>query len=285
MFLLVGVFGVIFFILLSGLVGSTWWLFSANDTAETLSNNNSSVRKSSNSNALTESQPPNPNTPPTGMAFVPGSEFMMGSNNGDEFEKPAHQVSVKPFFMNLTEVTNEDYKKFVDATNHKTPLSWKNGAFPDGTAKFPVTGVNWDDANAYAKWAGKRLPTEEEWEFAARGTDGRLYPWGNDWKPEFANADNQSKGLRDVGASAGKSPFGLSDMSGNAWEWTASDAKAYPNGKEFPTKSIEPKIIRGGYWESNRKDTTTIFRGAWGARNEKDYKNTGFRCAKDVGAK
>lgn len=273
-FLIIGAIVFFGFIFFSAIIGLGIWLLSNNQKTEIVSNTNTPNEERAN-----------PNIPPMGMAFIPGGDFQMGNDDGDEFEKPAHQVSVKPFFMDLTEVTNEDYKKFVDATKYKMPPSWKNGAFPEDKAKFPVTGVNWDDANAYAKWAEKRLPTEEEWEFAARGTDGRLYPWGNDWKPEFANADNQSKGMRSVGESAGKSPFGLSDMSGNAWEWTASDAKAYPNGKEFPTKSTEPKIIRGGFWGSNRKESTTILRGAWGARSEKDYQNTGFRCAADLESK
>lgn len=222
---------------------------------------------------------------PDGMAYIPGGEFMLGSDTGDEYSRPARKVSVKPFFMDLMEVTNEEYKKFVDATGHKPPPDWKNNNFPDGKAKFPVTSVDWDDANAYAKWAGKRLPTEEEWEFAAKGTDNRIYPWGNEWKKGFANAGNQKRGMQEVGAAQGKSPFGLSDMSGNAWEWTASDAKAYPNGKEFDADlmklMIEPKIIRGGFWGSPKNEVTTDFRGAWGARNQTSYKNTSFRCVMD----
>ena len=224
--------------------------------------------------------------PPAGMAYVPGGEFTMGSSAGDEFSGPAHRVSVKPFFIDLTEVTNEEYKKFTDAAKYKTPPDWKNGTFPEGRARLPVTGVDWDAANAYAKWAGKRLPTEEEWEYAARGTDERQYPWGNEWKKEFANADKQTGGMSETGKFAGKSPFGLVDMSGNAWEWTATDAKAYPNGKMLPNESIEPKIIRGGYFGSSKDKATVTFRRPYGARGEADgYANTGFRCVKDAPAK
>ncbi len=280
MFLLVGAFSVIFFILFIGLVGFTWWLFSGNEKA-TVSNNNSSIENLSNSNTLTESQP-NPNMPP-GMAYIPGGNFMMGSDDGDEFEKPAHQVSVKPFFIDLTEVTCNDYKKFIDATNYKQPHNWKSRDIPTGWEKRPVTGVNWDDANAFAKWAGKRLPTEAEWEFAARGTDGRIYPWGNEWKENMANANGVSKEMKDVGSYQGQSPFGAFDMVGNAWEWTADDAKYYKDGKSIltATKTLSPKVIRGGYYENPKTTATVTFRRFWGARDEKDYGNSGFRCVKD----
>lgn len=219
---------------------------------------------------------------PAGMALVPGGEFMMGSDTGDEYSRPAHKVTVKPFYMDITEVTNEEYKKFVDATKYKPPPDWRNGTFSDGRTKFPVTSVNWDDASAYAKWAGKRLPTEEEWEFAARGNDGRLYPWGTDWNPAFANADNQTSGMREVGRGDGRSPFGMLDMSGNAWEWTSSDAKAYTGGKEFAASSKKQKVIRGGYWGSKPDVASSVGRRAYGVTGEpQGYPNTGIRCVKD----
>lgn len=227
-----------------------------------------------------------PNKPPAGMGYVPGGEFTMGTDdkNADEFSRPGHKVTVKAFFMDLTEVTNEEYKKFVDAAGFKPPPQWKNGTYPEGNAKFPVTGVDWDAAVAYAKWAGKRLPTEEEWEFAARGTDGRNYPWGNEWKSELANVKGRIGGVTEVGKSPGKSPFGMVDMIGNVWEWTSSDIKAYPNGKMIPTQSIEPKMIRGGFWGSSEDSkVTTTYRVSYGARNAKDgYPNMGFRCVKDI---
>src|SRR5262249_40579891 len=111
---------------------------------------------------------------PNGMVFVPGGTFEMGRDNGDEFERPAHTVKVKPFFLDRTEVTNEEYHRFVAATGHRPPANWAGGKIPEGQARFPVVNVSWEDANAYARWANKRLPTEAEWEFAARGTDGRI---------------------------------------------------------------------------------------------------------------
>lgn len=228
-----------------------------------------------------EPEPPD-RPPPTGMQLVPRGEFTMGSSMADKFSRPEHKVTVGPYFMDITEVTNEEYKKFVDATAHKPPPDWKNGTFPDGKARFPVTGVTWNDANEYAKWAGKRLPTEAEWEFAARGTDGRLYPWGNKWDRKLANAAGASRGMREVGQ-GGQSPFGMYDMSGNAWEWTANDAVAYPGGASFTPDPPDQKIIRGGCWRTpNSREATSVNRAGWGATSESTYAETGIRCVKDI---
>jgi formylglycine-generating enzyme required for sulfatase activity len=255
------------------------------------------LRGALNKNPTTESSRPTQGSqpamqtekpaPPTGMVYVPGGTFMMGRDNGvDEAERPAHQVNVKPFFIDTYEVTNEDFEKFVKATSHRTPATWKNGSFPlalTGAKRTPVTGVTWDDANDYAQWAAKRLPTEEEWEFAARGTDGRLYPWGSNWQPGSANANGVGIPLLEVGMSKGTSPFGAFDMVGNAWEWTASDFRAYPGGR-LPADEPggELKVIRGGSYESTKDYATTTYRTGWPARGAKTYDQTGFRCVKDV---
>lgn len=221
-------------------------------------------------------------TAPQGMAYVPGGEFTMGRNDGDDYERPAHQVTVKPFFMDIYEVTNAQYAEFVKATDYKPPIQSSNGPYPSDL--LPVTGVTWDGANAYANWAKKRLPTEEEWEFAARGTDGRRYPWGNDWRSGAANAGTSAVGsMADVGKYNGASPYGIYDLAGNAWEWTASTLKAYPGGTLPADANTTDKVIRGGSWASAPSQATTTFRRGWGARGEKDYSYTGFRCVKDIG--
>jgi serine/threonine-protein kinase len=217
---------------------------------------------------------------PEGMVYVPGGSFMMGRDEGDEYESPAHPVSVRPFFIDRTEVTNEDYQRFVSATGYRAPVHWVDGKISEGQAKYPVVNVSWDDANAYAQWANKRLPTEIEWEFAARGTDGRLYPWGSGWKPEHANAGRP--GLVEVGSYAlGASPFGALDMTGNAWEWTASDYEDYP-GRKTPTSLAGTglKVIRGGAYDVPPKRATATYRGAIPPDRIPD--KTGFRCARDA---
>ena len=273
-------------------------------------------------------------TAPPGMVYVTGGEFMMGRDDGiSEAEKPAHKVSVQPFYMDVFEVTNEKYAEFVKAVNHKLPEYWKNGKYPSNQDKFPVVGVDWKDADDYAKWAGKRLPTEEEWEFAARGAKNLLYPWGNEWftnnadyknkrltelrekrkellsqyqensypivtidkqikdvesinqnsKVSFANADGASQNFTEVGKFEGVSPFGIYDLVGNAWEWTASDFTAYPNGKlpdAFTGKS-NLKTIRGGSFEATKNFATTTYRIGWAATGAVNYDRTGFRCVKN----
>jgi serine/threonine protein kinase/formylglycine-generating enzyme required for sulfatase activity len=257
-------------VLIIGAAGGIWLLREA-DT-------NTSTNANGEPTAPLPAQP----APPAGMAFIPGGEFMMGDDRGDEFSRPPHKVTVEPFFMDITEVTNEEYKKFIDAVNFRPPPDWNDAHYPVGnTARFPVTGVAWNDAAAYAKWAGKRLPTEEEWEYAARGGDGRVYPWGDEWDPTLANAGGTSRGLREVGK-GGKSPFGMFDMSGNAWEWTSTDEKAYPGGRPFDRSSRKRKVIRGGGWQSSRSQATAVNRAVWGVEGEPEgYSSSGFRCVKD----
>ena len=251
----------------------------------TLIANSANSANTNSANPLLNPPTNNKPTVPTGMAYVSGGDFMMGRDDGkSEAEKPAHKVSVNPFFMDIYEVTNAQYAEFIKATNYKPPSEWKNGIYPDGQAKFPVVSVNWDNANAYAKWANKRLPTEEEWEFAARGTGNFLYPWGNDWKSGNANADGASKGLVEVGKFKGASPFGIYDMVGNAFEWTSSDFTACPNGKlpDVFTGKSNLKTIRGGSFEATKDFATSTYRIGWTATGAENYNRTGFRCLKDV---
>jgi formylglycine-generating enzyme required for sulfatase activity/uncharacterized OB-fold protein len=224
--------------------------------------------------------------PPAGMVYIGGGEFMMGTDDGDEYERPAHKETVASFFMDATEVTSEDYQQFVRATGHRPPPQWSNNSYPAGAAKLPVTGVDWYDADAYARWAKKRLPTEQEWEFAARANDGRRYPWGNNWSQGAANAgDSSAQQIVSVASfPRGKTPSGLMDLAGNAWEWTSSDLVAYPNGSLSDKPAGQIKIVRGGSWQEPTNQITTTYRGYLLASGAGDYSATGFRCVSEVGS-
>jgi len=155
-------------------------------------------------------------------------------------------VQVKSLYVDRYPVTNENFKRFLTATNylpadsHNFLKDWRNGNYPDGWANKPVTWVSVDDARAYAKWAGKRLPHEWEWQYAAQGSDGRTYPWGNQWDAAAVPVAEKGRALRapdDVSAHPrGASPFGVEDLTGNVWQWT----------DEFQDEHTRAAILRGG---------------------------------------
>jgi formylglycine-generating enzyme required for sulfatase activity len=224
----------------------------------------------------------------TEMVKIPAGSFTIGYDHRHPDEKPSHTMSLPTFFIDLYEVTNGQYKEFVDTTHRTPPENWTEGIYPQGKKNHPVVFVTWYDAHDYCAWAGKRLPTEEEWEKAARGTDGRLYPWGNDFDPKKANTpQSHSTGTMPVGSfPQGRSPYGLYDMGGNAWEWTESWAKAYP-GSPIPNGHYftgEYKVLKGGSWVDCSFyrcgiSSLTFNRGYFKPQTENQ--GFGFRCAKD----
>ncbi len=233
-----------------------------------------------------EATPGTPGKPsvvvPEGMVLVPGGKFTMGFDGSDEpSEKPEHVETMNPFFIDKTEVTVGDYYKFMRAKNHAAPEgwseSWKSGKFQPGEERLPVTGVSFFDASEYAEWAGKRLPTEKEWEYAARGTDKRLYPWGNDFDPTRANlTDSQKNAPVAVGSyGAGQSPFAVLDMAGNVAEWTGSDSFRYPGSQATPKPG---KVVRGGSFRASKIYAMTTTRTA--VQADRKFPDIGFRCAK-----
>jgi formylglycine-generating enzyme required for sulfatase activity len=223
-------------------------------------------------------------TPPP-MVRIEGGRFYMGRDldaGGDEYESPAHLVTVKPFFIDVYEVTREEYQRCVEAGKCRQPPDWKGKTYPPDTGGLPMTGVTWESANDYASWAGKRLPTEEEWEFAARGDDGRFYPWGRSWDAGEANVGSEQPVK--VGSYKGVSPFGLFDMIGNAQEWTGSEWRRYPDKRAYMPADVSPetlRVIRGGSYKDSRRGVTATYRNALRMSGESSYAQTGFRCARD----
>ncbi len=215
-----------------------------------------------------------------GMVYIPGGEFMMGRDDGTEYERPAHKVRVEAFYIDKTEVTNEQYAECVRQRRCNPPSYWVNGIYREGEANLPVVNVSWYDAKAYAEWAGKRLPTEEEWEFAARGRENLIYPYGNEWKPKFSNAaeDGYLK-ARAVGSYPdGASPFGVLDMAGNVAEWTATEYKPYPGSSAKPNDGNI--IVRGGAFNNPAEQQKATDRYFYRPQTTRDF--IGFRCAKDA---
>jgi formylglycine-generating enzyme required for sulfatase activity len=220
------------------------------------------------------------------MASIPSGEFMMGSDDEDAAEKPAHQVRVNAFEMDVTEVTVAAYGKCVEAGRCSNPntdpfCNWGDRDKND----HPINCVDWSQAIAYCAWVGKRLPTEEEWEYAARGTDGRVFPWGN--APAGSQLCWHNWGYYGMGTGGtcaagsrpeGRSPFGLDDMAGNVWEWTGSGySEDYSKGR-----TNERRVVRGGCWsERLGPNVRATVRGKVGPSTR--VPELGFRCARTPG--
>lgn len=225
----------------------------------------------------------------------------MGSRDDDKSaqdeERPAHQVHLDAYYIDQYEVTISRYATFFQQTNRAAPASWSEKVLEKHGRK-PVAGVDWNDASAYCAWAGKRLPTEAEWEKAARGTDQRLYPWGNEERSSFfgllgkrANFGHSGNFedygvLTDVGSyEAGKSPYGVYDMAGNVEEWTADwfDATYYSKSPDHnpPGPSTgEFRVLRGGSWDLAPVYVRSALR-TWDSPSDRDV-FFGFRCAQDA---
>jgi formylglycine-generating enzyme required for sulfatase activity len=221
------------------------------------------------------------------MVEVPAGPFTMGSDASDPEDAPAHEVDLPAFEIDKFEVTNVDFATFVEATGYETYAkqkgfrTWRD-EWGEGEDNHPVVMVNWEDALAYCEWLGKRLPTEAEWEKAARGDDGRSFPWGEGWDPNKANV--KETGLRTpvtVGSfGEGASPYGVEDMVGNVWEWTADWYQPYPgNTTDDPYYGEQFRVTRGGGWFDEEPQATTFNRNA-GDPQTTVNDDVGFRCAR-----
>jgi len=234
--------------------------------------------------------------------LVPAGEFLMGSNekrdrDASDDEMPQHQVYLDAYYIGRTPVTNAQYQRFVQTAGHPAPEHWKQGRIPAGLDDHPVVCVSWDDAVAYCQWlTGQignpqsaignlvvRLPTEAEWEKAARGTDGRIYPWGNDWDSRKCNSSEGVKGgTTPVGAyPAGASPYGCLDMAGNVWEWCADwyDENYYrnsPTSNPAGPNTGDGRVLRGGSWFNYHWGVRAAFRNWVNPGNRSNL--IGFRC-------
>lgn len=227
------------------------------------------------------------------MVLILGGEFWMGSpdGKGSEDEHPQHRVHLDAYYMDRFEVTVSRYAEFMQSAGWGAPDFW--GQVNTGKhGHLPVVGVDWHEAEAYCRWAGKRLPTEAEWEKASRGQDGRAYPWGNE--PPTPRLTNFGKGaaknvyderLAPVESfEAGNSPYGLHHMAGNAWEWTADwyDGRFYaksPQRNPTGPSNGTDKVSRGGAWGTDLANVRSALRvGLTPTTRGIEH---GFRCAQD----
>lgn len=211
------------------------------------------------------------------MVYLPAGTLLMGREDGAPDERPAHEVQVAALKMDRFEVTNVQYQRFVNATGHPAPRPWPGGSYPLGQALHPVTGVTWEDAQAYAKWAGKRLLTEAEWEWAARGAEGRLYPWGDELDPlqaNFRSSAQTPKGTVPVGSfPQDATPEGIMDLGGNVREWTADRYGPYRIPHAPPAEGSQI-AVRGKSWQTYNDAASARDRMAPDATAE----DVGFRC-------
>ena len=237
-------------------------------------------------------------------AFIMGTDIeafygtaLANSEHAKLDEAPMHVRFLEAYLIEQYPVTNAEYAAFVQETNHPPPPYWKNGDFAPEDANLPVVHVNWHDSNAYAQWAGKRLPTEAEWEKACRGPDGRIYPWGNVFVPdESESTETPAETLQILTASltpvgvrpATVSPYGVGDAAGNVWEWTTDWYQPYSHSNRPTLKQAvgdKQKALRGGSWLEVRDGTAErYFRCANRLHAPPDYAagNIGFRCVREV---
>jgi formylglycine-generating enzyme required for sulfatase activity len=261
------------------------------------------------------------------MVLISGGRFAMGTDDGMPFEGPEHEVEVSSFYIDEREVTVADFAKFVETTGYKTEAEgfgwsgvfvikdqgWQkmdgaNWRYPEGPESKaaehnePVTQISWNDATAYAKWAGKRLPTEAEWEFAARGgLAGKTYAWGDElrpggkpvanwWQGNFPQDDSAEDGFagRAAVGSFAANGYGLYDVAGNVWEWTADfyDPDYYTSSPAKDPRGPangDQRVIRGGSWMC-AENFCSNYRVAARSRSTPDtgLNNLGFRLAKDL---
>jgi len=238
---------------------------------------------------------------PEGMVRIPAGAFTMGADASDGRvgievavdSVPRHTRTLPAYWIDRTEVTNAAYREFVAATGREAPadprfagyFAWKEGEFPAGLDNHPVVYVDWTDARNYCAWAGKRLPSEAEWEKAARGTDGRRYPWGNEFSTDRCNTRDAEFGWTvPVGTLDGDmSPYGVMDMCGNVAEWVEDWYRGYP-GSDLERASFGETLrgSRGGSWMLPGEVYARVTNRTMASPPDKKHRSMGFRCALSV---
>ncbi|MBN1218981.1 MAG: SUMF1/EgtB/PvdO family nonheme iron enzyme [Anaerolineae bacterium] len=224
------------------------------------------------------------------MILIPAGPFTMGQDGSKPKNGPAHEVDLPAYEIDHFEVTNDEFAYFVEQTGYVTYAeensnkNWTNAA--EGKGNHPVVYVTWDDATAYCQWAGKRLPTEAEWEKAARGDDGRAYPWGNDFVAENGNFyEGGIRGTTAIGSfPAGASPYGVEDMAGNVREWVEDYFLPYPGAAADadPFFGEKNRVNRGGGWfDGEDGEVVTTYNRNAGPPSISANDDIGFRCVRD----
>lgn len=214
--------------------------------------------------------------PPRGMVYVPGGNFYAGSPSAPLEDGPYRQYYLPGFFIDRCEVTNAEFEAFVKASGYRWEGNWMI-YYTRNRGNYPVVGVTWQDAAAYARWAGKRLPTQWEWEKAARGTKGRIYPWGDKWdgKKALVFADDSQPVGQPV---SGASPYGMLNAADNAMEWTRDTETLYYGYND--RDGSECRVVKGGCWALTPRECRCSFR--YLLEPEAATHVVGFRCARDV---
>ena len=236
------------------------------------------------------------------MVRINAGQFLMGSDDGPEDERPMHKINLAEFRIDRHQVTNAQFARFLDAVGTESARGEKYFDIGDDDARLhrrngrwladrgheirPVVEVSWFGAAAFCRSVGKRLPTEAEWERSARGVDGRKFPWGNEW-PDATRAHFKAgwNDFRDVGSFPnGATPEGVFDLAGNGWEWVSSAYRSYPynaaDGREDLSES-QARVTRGGGQDSRADELTATHRGRHVSRNFRSgHHNIGFRCAR-----
>ena len=217
-----------------------------------------------------------------GMIAIPGGMFLMGTDDPLYANSNRRLMRVRPFQIDQTEVSNGDYLAFVEANNHRRPVSWTQGMMLPENSELPVVGISWEDARMYCRFLGKRLPTEAEWERAARGTQGRKYPWGPSFSPNFSvtreSGIDSSVNVESVNRD--QTPEGIRHLAGNVREYVSDAYRPGGRAERISDSNSMERVVRGSSWAFGSFEAAGFYRGY--TRPNLAWPDVGFRCANDL---